>query len=355
MRLSLNEKYELAQKYYGFNKGIAWWWWLRIHCILATLCIFTYPFQLDYYGNNGTYYVLFIWILMIANQFLLGYGLYFVKATGYKCTIISYILHPILFLSFWFIAGMCMMSSSDISYKIASTLGSQIVFSIINILYFRKRKFFFNMTSESECSKDFQNNVKEAATFENDTYSEPVATPSMDIPSDVPISNKARKIVTISLGIAATILLLITIAAAYYINDQNSKIIELKDEIVSLRNENKNNKLKSNTYQTKYNNLIDYIQSYHSMSVADNFYVIDDVVCINEGETYTGIFVNYTPGVFTCYQDNNNVEFEWDEEHSGENGLYLYNITGEYSGCTTLTISHDTETDLSKTILVIVD
>ena len=138
--MSLKNKVELAKTYYGFNKGIRWWWWIRIIFIPGMINILILPIYTNVYGYEFSDSVSFIWILMIINHALFGYGIYLCKIHGYKCILISQIAKPllnILFIEFLYFDcfGILFMNANFLG-----TIIADVITCGINIYYFNNRK-----------------------------------------------------------------------------------------------------------------------------------------------------------------------------------------------------------------------
>ena len=339
MRLTLNRKRELAKQYYGFNKGIYWWWWLRFSFVIGSIGILTYPIQILPY-TTMTDLTLCIWIFYIINLTLFGYGIYSSSSIGYKLIIISLILEPIL--------SLCLTESTIYGYggtlyindSIIGGIIGQIIYCGINIYYFHNRKIIFDIINETTDTPSY-----DTATS-NTTVSINTGGKEIGHKEKTSLFNTLSIVLLIAL-IFVCLLLLFCFSYAYGKKAENKY---LSDRVEYLENQNINY---SHTAE-KYDNLVKYIMDYQSASGESGFLPIRNVMYVQKDVVSHGIFFCNKEGYVYCNQDNNCIEFTWDNDNSiGD--VMCFDIKGIKSGCTTLTFTTDADSDLKATILVIVE
>lgn len=155
MRLTLNKKYRLAKNYYGFRKGIAWWWWLRIAFVIGVVSLLTYPEQLHImYNINMTDISLSVWLLCLICDCFLGYGIYSASDLGYTFILICLVLQAL----FGFLLDVIVLfdyldSFQIISYLIGNFI-ARVFYCGINLYYFHNRKIIFKIFNENGDNTD---------------------------------------------------------------------------------------------------------------------------------------------------------------------------------------------------------
>lgn len=238
MRLSLNKKYELAQKYYGFNKGIACWWLLRMFFWIQSFLILYIPFEMSFSYNEQSYLALLIWILIVVKQILFGYGLFFVKENGYVCVLISYISTPFIFIIF--LSALAWSDNYLDTDIIPQTIITQIIYCIVGFYYFYNRKILFEIEGESieehtEYYSDNKPNSETDNSLLNTYQNDRTFIADIDFHTKPEDKNKVYKIVIGALVIVIIVLVLLLISALYYIQDLYSLIEALNQAIETLR------------------------------------------------------------------------------------------------------------------------
>ena len=339
MRLTLNRKRELAKQYYGFNKGIYWWWWLRFTFIIGSSGILAYPIQVLIH-TTITDLTLCIWLFYIINLTLFGYGIYSSSSIGYKLIIISLILEPII--------SICLTESTIYGYtgslqindSIIGGIIGQTIYCGINIYYFHNRKIIFDIISETVDTISLDTPASDTTVIINPEERERNQKEKSSVFNTVSI------ILLISL-IFACLLLLLCFLYAYGKKAENKY---LSDRMEYLENQNINY---SHTAE-KYDNLVKYVMDYQSASGESGFLPIRNVMYVQKDVVSHGIFFCNKEGYVYCNQDNNCIEFTWDNDNSIED-VMCFDIKGIKSGCTTLTFTTDADSDLKATILVIVE
>ena len=313
MRLTLNKKYELAKTYYGFKKGITWWWWLRIVFVIGSLSAILYPMQILSYTTMSEI-SLSLWLLYLAVWGFWGYGIYSSSDLGYYFILISQISQtPIVIL-----LTESTIYNATSSFHINSTLIGgwigQFITCCINLYYFHNRKIIFKIFNEDGDNVD---DIPKMDTVNNGSslnYEPPV-----EYPEHKKYINSLSAIFMI-ISVIVSVLLVISCVYSY----------------------------------TKYKDLMSYLKNYDSKNSGMNFSVTKDVLYLKCGDTYTGIFTYYGDIPFTAHLDNGNISFDWNN-NKNDLGAYYFTIKALHSGCTTLTISQDEEPNATTTMLIIIE
>lgn len=341
MRLTLNKKYELAKKYYGFRKGIAWWWWLRIALVIDTVSLLTYPAQLHImYNISMSDIALSVWLLCLICDCFLGYGIYFASDLGYTFILIFLVLQALFgFLLNVFVLFDYLGTLQVTSYLIGNSI-TRIFYCGINLYYFHNRKIIFKIFNENGDNTD---DIPKMEALDN----EPVFyEPSMEYPEHKKYINSLSITFMIISGIVS-VLLVISCVYSYTKYKENKY---LSERVAYLQEDG----LYRANNEDKYQSLISYLKNYDSKNSGMNFSVTKDVLYLKCGDTYTGIFTYWGDIPFTAHLDNGNISFDW-TNNKNDLGAYYFTIKALHSGCTTLTISQDEEPNATTTMLIIIE
>ena len=340
MRLTLNKKYELAKTYYGFKKGIAWWWWLRIAFVIGSSGAILYPMQILSYTTMSEI-SLSLWLLYLAVWGFWGYGIYSSSDLGYYFILISQISQtPIVIL-----LTESTIYNATSSFHINSTLIGgwigQFITCCINLYYFHNRKIIFKIFNEDGDNVD---DIPKMDTVNNGSslnYEPPV-----EYPEHKKYINSLSAIFMI-ISVIVSVLLVISCVYSYTKYKENKY---LSERVAYLQEDS----LYRSNNDDKYQDLMSYLKNYDSKNSGMNFSVTKDVLYLKCGETYTGIFTYWGDIPFTAHLDNGNLSFDWNN-NKNDIGAYYFTIKALHSGCTTLTISQDDEPNATTTMLIIIE
>lgn len=342
MRLTLNRKRELAKQYYGFNKGIYWWWWLRIAFVIGSFSLLTYPEQLHImYNINMTDISLSVWLVCLICECFFGYGIYSASDLGYTFIFIFLVLQAL----FGFILDVIVLfdyldSFQIISYLIGNFI-ARVFYCIINLYYFHNRKIIFKIFNENGDNVD---DIPKMETVNNGSslnYEPPV-----EYPEHKKYINSLSAIFMI-ISVIVSVLLVISCVYSYTKYKENKY---LSERVAYLQEDG----LYRSNNDDKYQNLMSYLKNYDSKNSGMNFSVTKDVLYLECGNTYTGIFTYWGDIPFTAHLDNGNLSFDWNN-NKNDLGAYYFTIKALHSGCTTLTISQDEEPNATTTMLIIIE
>lgn len=367
--LTLKEKVALAKRERGFTKGVKWVIFHRIMFALGFLGVFGMPSIYRQYMPSLPLVMTICWLIMICTNLMYGYGIYTFNRLGYPAVMCYWITTPILSIiyeqSFYYnyIGSFYMDSYSGI------IVVCQIIYALINIIYFHNRKIlFFDGTSLPEVISDDvpkSTNVEILSSYTEyaDGRIEYHTLEPQPTQNNAPIqqnilasdnSSNGFSIGCIILGITTTVLMIATIYLYSEMNLAKAKIAELKHEKVVLNAkvltlQQTIDTLKGNEEnKSKYT---DYILSYEEDSGFGSFSSYANVIVAEKGEYVTGMLLCDYPATVYSETDNDNISVVFDNEWLGN--TIGYTVYTYKTGCTTIHFSNDYN-DLKDSVLVIV-